>query len=51
MVGAHHAIAAVDGGAFDDGQDVALHPFTGNVRAMAALTAGDLVDLVEKDDA
>ena len=51
VVGADHAVARVDGRAFHDGQDVALHAFTGNVRTMAAFAAGDLVDFVEEDDA
>src|SRR5260370_211141 len=51
VVGADHAVTRVDGGAFDDGKDVALHAFTRDVRTMAAFTAGDLVDFIEEDDA
>ncbi len=51
VIGAHEAVARIDGGAFDDGQDVALHAFAADVGAMAAFAAGDLVDLVEEDDA
>ena len=51
VVGAHHAVAGVDGGAFDDGQDVALHAFAGDVGAVAAFASGDFVDFVEEDDA
>src|SRR6185437_289856 len=51
MVGAHHAVAGVNGGAFHDGQNVALHPFARHVGPVAALAAGDLVNLVEEDDA
>ena len=51
VIGAHEAVTRVDGGAFDDGQDVALHAFAADVGAVAALAAGDLVDLVEEDDA
>ena len=51
VVGAHHAVARVHGGAFHDGQDVALHAFARNVGSVAALAAGNLVDLVEEDDA
>ena len=51
MVGAHHAVARVDRGAFDDGQNVALHAFARDVRPVAAFAPGDLVDLVEEDDA
>src|SRR6185437_12950888 len=51
VVSAHHAIAGVDGGAFDDRQNVALHAFAGNVGPMAAFAAGNLVNFVEEDDA
>ena len=51
VIGAHHAVARVHGGAFNDGENVALHAFARNVGAVAALAAGDLVDLIEKDDA
>src|SRR5208282_1081224 len=51
VVGTDHAVARVDRRAFDDGKDVALHAFARNVRTMAAFTAGDLVDLIEEDDA
>ena len=51
VVGAHHAVAGVDCGAFDDGQNVALHAFARDIGAVAAFAAGDLVDLVEEDDA
>jgi hypothetical protein len=51
VVGAHHAVARVHRGAFHDGQNVALHAFARNIGPMAALAAGDLVDLVEEDDA
>ena len=51
VIRAHEAVARVDGGAFDDGQDVALHAFAADVGAVAAFAAGDLVDLVEEDDA
>src|SRR5260370_23094792 len=51
VVGANHAVTSVDCGAFDDGQNVALHAFAGNIRAVAGLAAGDLIDLVDKNDA
>ena len=51
VVGAHHAVLGVDGGAFDDRQDVALDAFAAHVGSLAALAARDLVDLVEEDDA
>ena len=51
VIGAHHAVARVDRRAFDDRQDVALHAFAADVGAVAALAPGDLVDLVDEDDA
>ena len=52
MVGLHRAILGRDGRALDQGQQVALHPFARDVGAAAAiLTRGDLVDLVQEDDA
>ena len=36
MIGAHEAVACVDGGAFDDRQNVALHALAADVRAVAA---------------
>src|SRR4051812_14223753 len=48
----HHAVFRVDGGAFDDGQDVALDAFAAHVRsAVPAFPSGNLVDLVDEDDA
>src|SRR5438552_9551940 len=41
VIRANHAVACVDGGAFDDGQNVALHAFPRDVRAMAGFAAGD----------
>ncbi len=51
VVGADHAVARVDGGALDDRQDVALDALAGDIGAVAGLTAGDFVDLVDEDDA
>ena len=51
VIGAHEAVARVDRGAFHDGQDVALHAFAADVRTVARFAAGDLVDLVQEDDA
>src|ERR1019366_2520471 len=51
MIGAHHAIARVDRGSFNDGQYVALYAFAGDIGSVAALAAGDLVYLVEKHNA
>src|SRR5436190_11509977 len=52
VIGAHVAVARLHGRAFDDRQQVALHAFARDVGpgALAAL-AGDLVDLVDEDDA
>ena len=51
VVGLHRPVLGVDGGAFDDRQQVALHALPRHVRAVAGLRAADLVDLVEEDDA
>ena len=54
VVGLHRAVLGGDGAALDDGQDVALHALAAHVGAAAAsrtLAAGDLVDLVDEDDA
>src|ERR1044072_933118 len=51
MVRAHHSVTRVDRGAFDNGQNVALHAFARNVRAATRLASGNLVDFIQKDDA
>ena len=51
MVGADHAVARIDRGALDDRQDVALHAFARDVRTVTGFAAGDLVDLIDEDDA
>ena len=51
VVGAHKAVAGVDGGAFHDRQNVALHAFAADVGAVAAFAPGDLIDFVQEDDA
>src|SRR5579864_5121043 len=51
MISANHAVPSVDGCAFNDGENVALDAFAGDVRAMAGFAAGDFIDLVNKDDA
>ena len=49
---ADDAVARRDRGALDEGQEVALHALAGDVGpARGAPAAGDLVDLVEEDDA
>ncbi len=52
VVGLDRPVLGVDGRPLDDRQQVALHALTRDVRAAArALVAGDLVDLVDEDDA
>ncbi len=51
VIGANHAVFCVDGGAFDEGEQVALYAFAGDIGAVGGFTSGDLVDLVEEDDA
>ena len=51
VVGLHRSVLGVDGGALDQRQQVALHAFARHVGAAQAFAAGDLVDLVEEDDA
>ena len=51
VVRLHRAVLRRDGGALDQRQEVALHALARHVGAAAALAAGDLVDLVEEDDA
>jgi hypothetical protein len=51
VVRADHAVLRLHGAALDDGQQVALHALAADVGAGPAALAGDLVDLVEEDDA
>src|SRR6266436_952524 len=51
VISADHAVARVDGGALDKGQNVALHAFAGDVRAVAGFAAGDFIDFIDEDDA
>jgi len=51
MVGLDHTVARVDGRAFHQRQQVALHALTGNITALHATAHGNLVDLVQEDDA
>ena len=51
VVGTNHAVASVHRGAFHDRQNVALHAFAADVRSVPGFASGNLVDLVEKDDA
>ena len=51
MVGADHAVFGVDGAAFDQRQQVALHPLAGDICAVGVFPTGDFIDFVNKDDA
>ena len=51
VVGLDHTIAGVDGRTLHQRQQVALHALAGNVSALHAAAHGDLVDLVQEDDA
>ena len=51
MVRAHHAVLGVDRRTFHDGQQVTLHAFARDVGRAVLGRAGDLVDLVDEDDA
>ena len=52
MIGLHHAVLGLHVGTFNDRQQVTLHPFARHVGPHRFPSgAGDLVDLVEKDDA
>ena len=51
VIGPHHAVLGVDRRALDDRQQVALHALARDVGPVHAFAAGDLVDLVDEDDA
>ena len=51
VIGANHAVLRVHRRALDDWQDVALHAFAAHLGAVRALAPGNLVDLVDEDDA
>src|SRR5580704_1828615 len=51
MIGADHAVARVDRGAFDDRQNIALHAFARYVGAVAGFASRDLVNLVYENNA
>ena len=51
VVGLHRAVLGRDRGALDQRQQIALHALARHVAADAAVARGDLVDLVEEDDA
>ena len=50
MVRADRAILRGHRRALDDGEEIPLHTFPGDVGALSALPAGDLVHLVQEDD-
>ena len=45
------AVFGIDGAAFHDGQDIPLYSFPAYIRTMPAVAAGNLVNLIDKDDA
>jgi hypothetical protein len=51
VVGLHRAAFGRNGRAFNQRQQVALHAFAADIGAAALRFGGDLVDLVEEDDA
>src|SRR5208283_450521 len=51
VVGTDHAVACVDGGAFDDGKNVALHALARDIRTMTSFASGYLVDFVDENNA
>ena len=51
VVGLHHAVLGADRRSFDERQQVALDALTRHVGAVTVGAGGDLVDLVEEDDA
>ena len=51
MVGLDHAVLGGHGGAFYQGQEVALHALARHIGALHFGAAGDLVDLVDEHDA
>ena len=51
VVGLHHAVLGVDRRSLDQRQQVALHALARDVGALRLRARGDLVDLVDEDDA
>ncbi len=51
MIGLDRAVLGVDGAALHQRQEIALDALARHVRADGFLTAGDLVDFVDEDDA
>ena len=50
MIRLHHSVFGRHRGPFDNGEEVPLHSFTGDIRSSPRFAAGDLVDLIQKDD-
>ena len=51
VIGADVAVARLDGGALHHGEQVALHALARDIGSGGVPLAGDLVDLVDEDDA
>ncbi len=51
MIGFHRPVPGVYGRAFDNGQQVPLDSFTGNIRALSPAPADHLVNFIQKNDA
>ncbi len=51
VVGANHAVACVDGRAFDDRKNVSLNALARNIRPVARFAPGDFINFIDKDDA
>src|SRR5262249_25691890 len=51
MISSNHSVARVHRGPFYDRQNVTLHALARDIRSVTAFAAGDLVNLIEKDDA
>jgi hypothetical protein len=50
MIGADHAVARIDRGAFNDRQDIPLDAFSRDVRAVSGFAAGNLVNLIDEEN-
>jgi len=51
MVRLHHAVLRVYGRSFNERQQVSLHAFARNIRALSAGTASNFIEFVEEHDA
>src|SRR5882762_5197582 len=50
MVGSNHPVAGVDGRAFNNRQNVALHAFARDIGTVPGFAAGDLVDFIDENN-